>query len=390
MNGIEPLVKSILGKDDIAACGLSELQSLARQYPYFAPLHLMLAEKIKTLDKDLYEQQLEKVSLYIHQPLWLHYLLNQGNFEIDIQEKETETNPEHSPGITPLTEELNQKDDLAFKESNENILPNDEVEQQAIITALQNEPAADEQIKNPETEKKVEKDETSLITKEHEETQADSTNEENETQELANAVQNEPAEFEKIDSVSDKKTEEESVGNFNPPPAEDQKEQDHFQITVSDEDEDSEEINEDESDLPPLHIPSLKIEPLSDTGKDLLFEPYHTVDYFASQGIKNPVENIPKDRFTHQLKSFTEWLKTMKKLPDDVMENQLDAGSEEKVQTLASHSIAENEILTETMAEVWLKQGDRQKAVEVYHKLSLQNPSKSHYFAAKIESLNKQ
>src|SRR5690606_6735720 len=149
-----------------------------------------------------------------------------------------------------------------------------------------------------------------------------------------------------------------------------------------------EEIEEDESGLPPLNIPTLKIEPLKETGKDLLFEPYHTVDYFASQGIKNPVEGISKDRFTHQLKSFTEWLKTMKRLPDDVKEKQLDAGSEQKVQTLANHSIAENEVLTETMAEVWLKQGDRQKAAEVYHKSSLQNPSKSHYFTAKIESLN--
>ena len=78
----------------------------------------------------------------------------------------------------------------------------------------------------------------------------------------------------------------------------------------------------------------------------------------------------------------------MKKLTDDDIETQLDAGSEAKVQTLATHSIADTEILTETMAEVWIKQGDWQKAAEVYHKLSLQNPSKSHYFAAKIKSLN--
>ena len=74
MYGIEPLLKTILGKDNIADCGLSELQSLTRQYPYFAPLHLLLAEKIRTLDEGLYEQQLEKASLYVHKPLWLHCL----------------------------------------------------------------------------------------------------------------------------------------------------------------------------------------------------------------------------------------------------------------------------------------------------------------------------
>jgi hypothetical protein len=41
------------------------------------------------------------------------------------------------------------------------------------------------------------------------------------------------------------------------------------------------------------------------------------------------------------------------------------------------------------MAEVWLKQGNKEKAADVYRKLSLRNPSKSAYFAAKIESLNK-
>jgi hypothetical protein len=41
------------------------------------------------------------------------------------------------------------------------------------------------------------------------------------------------------------------------------------------------------------------------------------------------------------------------------------------------------------MAEVWVKQGKLEKAIEVYHKLSLINPSKRAYFAAKLEILKK-
>jgi hypothetical protein len=41
------------------------------------------------------------------------------------------------------------------------------------------------------------------------------------------------------------------------------------------------------------------------------------------------------------------------------------------------------------MAEVWAKQGAREKAIETYNKLSLQNPSKKAYFAAKIENLSR-
>jgi hypothetical protein len=116
------------------------------------------------------------------------------------------------------------------------------------------------------------------------------------------------------------------------------------------------------------------------------FEPFHTVDYFASQGIKLSQEDASNDKFGRQLKSFTDWLKTMKKLPA-AKTTLPDPSSEQKVEDLADHSVQAADVVTEAMAEVWLKQGNREKAVEVYHKLSLSDPLKSAYFAAKIESL---
>jgi hypothetical protein len=121
----------------------------------------------------------------------------------------------------------------------------------------------------------------------------------------------------------------------------------------------------------------------------LAFEPFHTVDYFASQGIRFVQEEAPKDKFGKQLKSFTEWLKTMKRLPVQEAAKNIDPSTESNVQHLADDSIHESEVVTEAMAEVWLKQGNRQKALEVYNKLSLLNPSKNAYFAAKIEDLKR-
>ncbi|TAL51799.1 MAG: hypothetical protein EPN92_00170 [Chitinophagaceae bacterium] len=121
----------------------------------------------------------------------------------------------------------------------------------------------------------------------------------------------------------------------------------------------------------------------------LLFEPYHTVDYFASQGIKPVQEEKPADRFGQQLKSFTEWLKTLKRIPVQEIVKAVDTTSEEKVIHLAEHSIEKREVVTEAMAEVWVKQGQPEKAIEVYNKLSLLNPSKSSYFASLIEDLKK-
>ena len=57
------------------------------------------------------------------------------------------------------------------------------------------------------------------------------------------------------------------------------------------------------------------------------------------------------------------------------------------VQHLAEISNKDAEVMTETMAEVFLQQGKKSKAKEIYVKLSLLNPHKSAYFAAKLENL---
>lgn len=119
--------------------------------------------------------------------------------------------------------------------------------------------------------------------------------------------------------------------------------------------------------------------------QSLIFEPYHTIDYFASQGIKLQTEDY-KDKLGKQLKSFTEWLRDMKRIQPkeqaEVLEMRNPAPGED-----SNRSITPPEIITETMAEVWAKQGNKLKAIAIYEKLSLLNPDKNHYFAKKIEQL---
>ncbi|MEJ0104504.1 MAG: hypothetical protein WDO19_18925 [Bacteroidota bacterium] len=148
-----------------------------------------------------------------------------------------------------------------------------------------------------------------------------------------------------------------------------------------------EPVSTDEQKQDEFKIAPLKTEPLPDENAPLVFEAFHTVDYFASQGIKLSLEEKPQDRLGQQLKSFTQWLKTIKKIPAAEIAKTTGTGTEQKVITLAEHSIEDREVVTEAMAEVWLKQGNRPKAIEVYHKLSLQNPAKSSYFAGLIEQL---
>ncbi|MFT4062752.1 MAG: hypothetical protein QM642_10405 [Edaphocola sp.] len=63
----------------------------------------------------------------------------------------------------------------------------------------------------------------------------------------------------------------------------------------------------------------------------------------------------------------------------------------EQVFEMAVNSIAQKEdTVSESLAAVYAKQGKVAKAVEIYRKLSLLNPEKSTYFAAKIEQLQKE
>jgi hypothetical protein len=148
-------------------------------------------------------------------------------------------------------------------------------------------------------------------------------------------------------------------------------------------------VAEDEETAVPL--PPLEIQPAPVSQKEeLLFEPFHTVDYFASQGIKFKQDEKPVDKFGQQLKSFTDWLKTIRKTPVTDISAQTEVAAEKKVVQLAEHSLKEGEVLTEAMAEVWEKQGNMAKAIDLYSKLSLLEPGKSLYFAAKIDELKKQ
>jgi len=141
-----------------------------------------------------------------------------------------------------------------------------------------------------------------------------------------------------------------------------------------------------DQEIEPMHIELKMPEQSTKLSEAMLFEPMHMVDYFASQGIKLPEDVQSADKLGKQLKSFTEWLKTMKKIHVEA-ETGSTVQTDQQVNVLAEHSNADAGVLTESMAEVFAKQGKRAKASEVYQKLSLLNPAKSTYFAAKIENL---
>lgn len=126
----------------------------------------------------------------------------------------------------------------------------------------------------------------------------------------------------------------------------------------------------------------------SDDGGEIDIDPYHTIDYFASQGIKLDFDQNPNDQLVKNLKKFTHWLKHMKKLgPEDIIEPTPGSETESDIQQLADSSNKIKEVVTEAMARVLEIQGKKGKAIELYNKLSFLYPHKSTYFAAQIKKL---
>lgn len=269
---ISSLSQALLGKESIAFCTTSEIESLVDRYPFFAAAQVLLLHKLKDEDAAAYGKQSQRAALYHHQPHHFHRLSIANPEPLQILPAD-----QQSPVSTEYTEEVIS-------------MPVTSEQQEATATP---DPMVAEVVQEPK-----------------------------------------PVTASPVASSSTEAT----------PPGE----------------------------APPLS-----------------FEPFHTVDYFASQGIKLSLDEAPKDKFGKQLKSFTEWLKTMKRLPPAELEKTSSSPGESGVVQLADRSINESDVYTEAMAEVWLKQGNKAKAIEVYNKLVLLNPSKKHYFAGLIENLKR-
>jgi tetratricopeptide (TPR) repeat protein len=155
-----------------------------------------------------------------------------------------------------------------------------------------------------------------------------------------------------------------------------------------------------------------------------LIQPVFAENYFLHQGIAVPDE-IPAEMDNarqHEeeadekalmvMMGFDEWLNFLKRKNERKRSEEEDKamlkamwqkeklaaamGEEdeeipEAVFEMAINSIDKEDVLvSESLAEIHVKQGKYDKAIEIYKKLSLQNPQKKSYFAAKIDNLNKE
>jgi hypothetical protein len=92
-----------------------------------------------------------------------------------------------------------------------------------------------------------------------------------------------------------------------------------------------------------------------------------------SSGQKSDIQNVLIDKF----------LKEQPKLIIKPLENSFNQ------EEILEEKDNEQEFVSEILAEIYWKQGNRNKAIRIYEKLSLNFPEKSSYFAAQIEKIKK-
>ncbi len=189
----------------------------------------------------------------------------------------------------------------------------------------------------------------------------------------------------------------------------------------------NESVNNESKIIESTHqIEKINLEDDSTSVEQAVFEAPATGEYFLQQGLQVPselptIEEVtpPKDDIDSLdeqslmvMMSFSEWLhfinnKTQKAreeadeqraLKSHYRRQKLAAAIEEEaddisdqVYEMAINSIApQDNIASEALAEVYIKQGKKDKAIEMFKKLSLLNPEKNVYFAHKIENLQKE
>jgi len=345
---IHVLATTLLGNDSIEETSVDAIRALADRFPYFAPAQFLLAQKLKNEDSDSYARQLQKAALYFHNPLLFEFFINSEKFKVERTDEQVRIgeNVEESHIILNNTDENLSEVRTGEIDANEN-------DPGKADTEVQLEEAFEEKDELVEQDSKGAHQNGNEI-----EVKGEGNVEEGEDQ---GPVEKDNDEKNTVVAIAEEKERE------------NQQQLEEVQQ------------NENQEEKESGGAPSAVVQAAGVNAEPLAFEPFHTVDYFASQGIRLSQEDFGKDKFGKQLKSFTEWLKTMKRLPPQKVaaEAPQDAG----VAGMAETSIHHSDVVTETMAEVWLKQGNREKAIETYNKLSLQNPPKKAYFAALIEKL---
>jgi hypothetical protein len=367
-------VQETLGARGLEEVSRETLAVLVQEFPYAALLHLLYSRKLQQAQDPQYAVSVARTALYFSNPHWLHHLLRPKTSREAVLEME-QAFDDHQQDTTPVETEPGKPADIS---SPAEAMVTQEGSGQPLVAPM-------EALVSPETEEA----DTGL-----EEQPAPDSQEHSRTTWEAPDVRalEEAPESPEIDMPSIVATYAEAAVAEEAPGIQGAADEPVADVVESDPPapvDEIEPIAPGHAQLPVSGPTLTTVGPLAPADTGLIpLEPYYTIDYFASQGIQLSEEE-KQDPLGRKLKRFTEWLKTMKKIhPEKAKPAGSEGQSDDSIREGAEHSNDRSDVVTEAMAEVYLKQGLQEKAVDIYRKLSLLDPSRSATFAAKIAELN--
>jgi hypothetical protein len=332
---LDKVLFQFTGKRRMDDVSLAELQNVTEAHPYFPIGHLLLSKKLKAVNNDAFETQVQQTAAYFSNTLWLDYLLQTETPSLKLPAN-------NSDETKPLLDKVIR-------------------EEQQTQLATPEKPVEEAVYDEPQTMAAAAEEDhvTSSITGE----QMQQPSGEHLTGEVV------PAQPEIMVAIAeDEQYDASTTEEVMQQAADEEKQKEGIASVLEDQ------------------LAEFKKPVTADTDLKIETEPYYTVDYFASLGIKIDLSQ-PQDKLGTQVRKFTDWLKQMKSVKPVSDELASDPEVDNMIQGIAKTSNETKEIVTETMAQVLVKQGKTDKAIQLYIKLSFLNPDKSAYFAAKIEQL---
>jgi len=388
---------------------IESLQQICTEYPFFTPAHVLLAAKLQLNNQAISNSTTAFIWASSSNINWLQYLLTTVNEKEATTLQVTQVTDQYATRNAELVNEAplpHSTDDI--EDRMEKMLPLS-IEENEKIEALLIEPTVEfntnndvlneneqHQLSTPEpTDLNVEEVdnttapiESSPIEQEHQlGYEVDETKQSSDTSTIPNSnkeVDNKIVEpINNMDIAEQMRQLKEVEGGSNNHTAEESIEQ---QLTDNG---NSELVEENEKLTETIAAQWASFQQPVELEEELTYEPvhFHTIDYFGSLGITADLTKEPQDKLSKQLLKFTDWLKIVKNQQTPEMQAHQQTEIDSIIPGIAQTSNQTKEIITETMAEILVKQGKIDKAVQVYIKLSFLDPDKSAYFAKKIEQL---
>ena len=404
---VNDFYKYMESPEHLNAATIAELQDVMEAYPYFQTVHLLYLKSLYNQNNFKFNDQLKFSSVHLNNRKKLLYFLKEKDFVSDQVKRPKESRKTENE---VLLEKTNKKQEskaqteektiisktleLPSKENiNKSKTPKKEVakitENSKELVALKKETGSVNIQKEPKTretnssKKKVNIAEE-IIQKRLAELSKSKKTLESEKTELSSKQVEKPTEKPKKQEIKKSKKVETIKTPITPP-----KIMENEPLI-----DDHEEIPIDLSDLIQIEAPAeyfLENKEAIEVEKPELSENLesekHSFSYWLDYLQKKKIEETPKvkkkatliDNFLSDKRSKTIKQKNQSQESEKTIQTKVNLGEEK----------SKPEFMTETLAQIYIKQAYYDKAIEAYEKLSLKYPKKNTYFAGQIEKIKK-